>query len=262
MAWAGAVHLDPGQLTYYGTVSDIPLHSSIAIGLILVTEGVAELTDEAGHTVELRPGGPNAAVLPPGESHAKPMRPDGAPDDTRAVLAVLDPERPEGQRLMARIGSDRHRPQAWVDAAAPATKLVRPPAPDDPAGAALVAEVVRELAASEAGPAPSVHPAVRRAAELIPARLAAGVELQDLAAEVGLSASRLGHLFAVELGLPYRAYVRWSRLQKVVQVLREGATLTAAAHAAGFTDSAHMNRVCRSVFGVNPSQLISNLTWV
>jgi AraC-like DNA-binding protein len=175
---------------------------------------------------------------------------------------VLDPERPEGQRLMARVGTGRHRPQAWVVAAAPATKLVRTPAPDDPAGAALVAEVVRELAASETGPAPSVHPAVRRAAELIPARLATGVELQDLAAEVGLSASRLGHLFAVELGLPYRAYVRWSRLQQVVQVLREGATLTAAAHAAGFTDSAHMNRVCRSVFGVNPSQLVSNLTWV
>jgi AraC-like DNA-binding protein len=262
MAWAGAVHLDPGQLTYYGTVNDIPLHSSIAIGLILVTEGVAELTDDAGHSVRLRPDGPNAAVLPPGESHAKPMPAADSADHTRAVLAVLDPERPEGQRLMARIGTDRHRPRAWVEAAATATKLVRAPAPDDPAGAALVAEVVRELAASDQGPAPRVHPAVRRAAELIPARLAAGVELQALATEVGLSASRLGHLFAVELGLPYRAYVRWAQLQKVVAVLCEGATLTAAAHAAGFTDSAHMNRVCRNMFGVNPSRLISNLSWV
>ena|GEM_PF-858407 len=262
MAWAGSVHLDPGQLTYYGTVSDIPMHSSIAVGLVLLVDGVAELRAENGRSVLLRPDGPTAAVLPPGQPHAKPVRPEEAPDGTRAVLAILDPDGPDGRHLMARFGADRDDPQAWTEAAQPAAKLVREPAPDDPAGARLVTEVVRELAASDPRPPRAVHPAVRRATELIPTRLASGVELQELAAEVGLSASRLGHLFAVELGLPFRAYLRWAQLQKVVSVLRDGATLTEAAHAAGYTDSAHMNRVCRSVFGINPSRLIRDLTWV
>jgi transcriptional regulator GlxA family with amidase domain len=42
-------------------------------------------------------------------------------------------------------------------------------------------------------------------------------------------------------------------------VLFAGGTLTDAAHAAGFADSAHMNRVCHEMFGLAPSEAVRRL---
>ncbi|WP_203655589.1 helix-turn-helix domain-containing protein [Actinocatenispora rupis] len=254
--------MNPGRMVYHGTLGDIPMHSSIAIGIVLVVAGEVELRGAADEAVRLSPDGPNAAILPAGVPHAKPVLPSEATTPARLVMAIVDPDSPAGRVLAARLGADHERPADWIRAAKPCQDVVRAPEPDDPAGVRVVDAVIAALASEPTAPAPPLHPGLRRAAELIPARLSSGVELRDLAAEVGLSASRLGHLFAVQLGLPYRAYVRWARLQKVVEVLRDGGTLTSAAHAAGFTDSAHMNRICRSVFGVNPSTLIQYLVWV
>lgn len=254
--------MNPGRMVYCGTLGDIPMHSSIAIGILLVFDGEVELRGEAGPPVRLCRSGPNAAIMPSGVAHAKPVLPSDSDRPARMVMAIVDPDSPYGRVFAARLGPDHAAPASWVAAAAPCHPAVREPDADDPAGVRVVDAALAVLASEPTPPMPALHPALRKAAELIPARLSAGVELRDLAAEVGLSASRLGHLFAVQLGLPYRAYVRWARLQKVVEVLRDGGTLTSAAHAAGFTDSAHMNRMCRSVFGINPSELIRNLTWV
>jgi AraC-like DNA-binding protein len=75
----------------------------------------------------------------------------------------------------------------------------------------------------------------------------------DLAHSVGLSEGRLIHLFTQEMGLPIRRYVLWLRLRAVVFALAEGASMTEAAHAAGFADSAHMSRTFREMFGLPPS---------
>jgi AraC-like DNA-binding protein len=87
------------------------------------------------------------------------------------------------------------------------------------------------------------------------------VHLGQVAAAVGISASRLGHLFSDELGLPFRAYVRWARLQRAIDHARQGSTLTDAAHAAGFADSAHLTRVCHEMFGLAPSLLARAVHW-
>jgi AraC-like DNA-binding protein len=75
----------------------------------------------------------------------------------------------------------------------------------------------------------------------------------ELARSVGLSEGRLIHLFTQEMGLPIRRYVLWLRLREVVFALAESASMTQAAHAAGFADSAHMSRTFREMFGLPPS---------
>lgn len=263
MAWDGTVALQPGQMSYFGTCGTIPLHSSIAIGLLVVVSGQVDLYDGDGGSARMRPGGPTVVVMPPGMSHAAAPGDDADPPEV--VLAILDPDGPGGRVLGARLAAVPDTvvgPRRWVAAAEPCAGTSYRPEPDDPAGARLIDSLVARMVDSDPGPHRPIHPALRRAIDLIPGRLSGGVELRKLAAEVGLSPSRLGHLFAVELGLPYRAYVRWARLQKVIDVLRSGGTLTDAAHAAGFTDSAHLNRTSRAIFGTNPSDMVRNMRWV
>lgn len=272
---AGTVHLKPGRLVYYGTFSEVPFHSSIAVGIVAVIAGRIELYDGTGPRATLcatgtaapdvAAGNTAAAVLPPGPPHGLRACPADPPQPTEVLVAILEPDSPAGRTLTGRLeraGGHDAGPDAWIAAARACAPLVRRPDPDhDPAGSELLDELLRALADGEPAAPRTIHPALRRALDLIPGRLGHGVRLSGLAADVGLSPSRLGHLFTVELGLPYRAYVRWARLQKVVDALRAGATLTGAAHAAGFTDSAHMNRVCWQMFGLNPSEFVRDLRW-
>jgi len=79
--------------------------------------------------------------------------------------------------------------------------------------------------------------------------------LSLLARVAGLSASRFQHLFRREFGVAVRPYIRWLRLQRAACDLIAGAGVAQAAHAAGFSDSAHMSRTFRSTLGVSPSDI-------
>jgi AraC-like DNA-binding protein len=81
------------------------------------------------------------------------------------------------------------------------------------------------------------------------------VTLAAAAAHVGLSNGRARHLFVAETGLPFRVYLLWLRLTKAVQAYATGETLTGAAHAAGFSDSAHLSRTFRRMFGIPADSL-------
>ncbi|MGV9616652.1 helix-turn-helix transcriptional regulator [Nocardia xishanensis] len=105
------------------------------------------------------------------------------------------------------------------------------------------------------------HPAVAEVLRLLPERISAGpVRLAELARAVHLSESRLAHVFSAELGLPFRPYLRWLRMQRAAELLAAGHSLTEVAHQAGFADSAHLTRVCRSMFGAPPSDF-NDLNW-
>lgn len=79
--------------------------------------------------------------------------------------------------------------------------------------------------------------------------------LDDAAGVAGLSASRLSHLFVEQTGLSFKTYRLWIRLTRAVGLMTEGLTLTAAAHEAGFSDSAHFSRTFRRMFGIAPASL-------
>ena len=88
-----------------------------------------------------------------------------------------------------------------------------------------------------------------------PGRLFAGAELAD---GVGLSESRMQHLFKAHFGIPIRRYVLWMRLRHVVELAVAGTSLTDAAHASGFSDLAHFTRTFRAMFGIKPSALLNS----
>lgn len=78
------------------------------------------------------------------------------------------------------------------------------------------------------------------------------------AAGVYLSESRLRHLFVEQTGLAYKTYLVWLRLVRAVQHYAAGSSLTEAAHAAGFADSAHFSRQFRRTFG-SPASTLTRL---
>jgi AraC-like DNA-binding protein len=81
----------------------------------------------------------------------------------------------------------------------------------------------------------------------------ADASLAQLAAAAQLSPSRFQHVFTAEVGVPFRRYRLWQRLRTAIKEASLGATLTDAAHAAGFADQAHFSRTFRSAFGAPPS---------
>lgn len=81
------------------------------------------------------------------------------------------------------------------------------------------------------------------------------LELEMLARAVHLSPSRLRHLFKAHTGTSIKRYRRWVRLLKALELIGRGASVLEAAHAAGFSDSAHLSRTCRRTFGRSPGQL-------
>jgi AraC-like DNA-binding protein len=81
--------------------------------------------------------------------------------------------------------------------------------------------------------------------------------LQDAAALACLSPSRFRARFDAELGLPFRRYRLWRRMAAVMRSVASGCSLTQAAHAAGFSSSAHLSATFKRMFGLTASDLLS-----
>lgn len=96
---------------------------------------------------------------------------------------------------------------------------------------------------------------VRRMAAWAVGRLDTPLTLADAAAHVGLSTGRARHLFVEETGLPFRTYVLWRRLMRAAELFSAGSSLTNAAQEAGFSDSSHLSRTFRRMFGITADSL-------
>lgn len=108
--------------------------------------------------------------------------------------------------------------------------------------------VVEQLVPDTQGRLPDAR--VQRIIDYAAAHLDEPLSLETASEGIHLSPSRLRHLFVEQTGLAFRTYVLWLRLVKAVQVYSEGSSLTEAAHAAGFSDSAHFSRIFRRTFGL------------
>ena len=103
-----------------------------------------------------------------------------------------------------------------------------------------------------------IHPGVRRV--LIHLReqqaVLGDLSLKTLAGIAALSPSRLMHAFTESVGVPVRPYILWLRLQRAASELTVGASVTSAAHRAGFSDAAHLTRTFRRMLGLRPSDCV------
>lgn len=107
---------------------------------------------------------------------------------------------------------------------------------------------------------PLSDPRIVRVVEIIRERIAQNVCVEELANEVNLSVSRLVELFRQQVGVPIRRYRQWHRLFVTFAAVNRGETLTDAAIAAGFTDSAHFSHTFRMTLGMTPSDILSMLS--
>ncbi|MFI7676343.1 helix-turn-helix transcriptional regulator [Actinophytocola sp. NPDC049390] len=247
--WRGTVALRPGRLIYAGQVGVAHRHRHAAVQLVLAPGEPVRLRDESGTEWHAR-----VAVIPSGSEHEMVGGSTG-------LLAWIETDGLLGQALTARVrrtGLPIDSVAAWAAAAQP---LLDNGLPADSTPSGVIHQVLGTLADADTPDQVPLHPALGQAVAVLPTMLDHSVHLGQLAAVVGISASRLGHLFSDELGLPFRAYVRWTRLQRAIDHARHGSTLTDAAHAAGFADSAHLTRVCHEMFGLAPSLLARTVHW-
>ncbi|RFA30993.1 hypothetical protein CAI21_03190 [Alkalilimnicola ehrlichii] len=77
--------------------------------------------------------------------------------------------------------------------------------------------------------------------------------LAQLAAELGVSYFWASHMMAKVFGMSLRDYKAWRKQQRVFDLLHSQRSITDIAHAAGFTDSAHLSRTYQRWFGQPPS---------
>ena len=96
---------------------------------------------------------------------------------------------------------------------------------------------------------------ILRAISYIKSHLDSQLTLDEVAGEAYLSPSRFRHLFVEETGMALRPYILWRRFVRVWELMTAGASLSTAAHGAGFADAAHLSRTSRRMFGFPPSAL-------
>ncbi len=115
----------------------------------------------------------------------------------------------------------------------------------------IVASVIAELA--PVPKRPRIDRRIREAIELLRTRLDDPPSQAELATQVGMSASWFGHQFSRHVGVPMRRYLLWLRLRAALVSALKGASMTHAAHDAGFADAAHFSRTCHKMFGLAPT---------
>ena len=255
VSWSGSVHAEPGRLVFAGLIGQAHAHAHAAAQLMIITSGAVRLTDRTGAQMAVD----TAALVPTGAEHT--VEPVGLPE---GLMVYIDASGAVGralQQLGETPGQSGSDVGSWVRAGSAVAALRAEIATREPAEAAdlAITELVGDV--RRPGARMAIHPAVRHAVELLPSLISEPVALADVARRVHLSASRLGRLFNDQLGLSFPAYVRWTRLMCAMDRVGAGANMTQAAHAAGFTDSAHANRVCHEMFGLAPSALVGNLLW-
>ncbi|HSH41538.1 MAG TPA: AraC family transcriptional regulator [Arenicellales bacterium] len=98
--------------------------------------------------------------------------------------------------------------------------------------------------------------AARRIRELIDARLAEPLSLEQLAAEVHLSPYHFARLFRATFGEPPYRFVLARRMERARNLLREtDDKIVAIALSCGFSDHSQFARAFRRHYGVSPSEI-------
>lgn len=237
--------LDGGAL-YIGRGITTGVHRHHATELVMSIEHPFRLEAPPDAAVDGR-----FALVPPNVPH----RFVGAPGDVH-VFVYLDPLHQWARQLAAAFPAGPtvrdltpHYPTALVP------PLLAWLGGGGAAAEAVVAGLVRHVV-PEAAPLAPLDARIAGSLVFVQNRLPHPLPLPAVAAHVHLSAGRYAHLFTQQVGVPFRRYVRWSRLQATVRAVLQGHSLTQACYDGGFTDLPHFTRTFRAMFGVAPSEVI------
>jgi AraC-like DNA-binding protein len=236
-----------GCLLIGRTGGAIPVHAHYAIQIAFgPVPGIRFRSDEREAWTAYA-----GAMIPSRQPHAM----DATHVHASAVLLV-EPETREGRALAERYlrGGIAAVPDAALADAAPALFAAWTEQRSTGAVAEAARHVVRVLAGGVAPSIPSDE-RVLRAMTYVRTHLDGPLTLDAVADVACLSPSRFRHLFVEQTGMGLRPYVLWRRFLRVWELLSAGTSLSAAAHAAGFADAAHLTRTSRATFGFPPSAI-------
>ncbi|WP_239476575.1 helix-turn-helix domain-containing protein [Nocardia arizonensis] len=232
--------LRPGILAFGGAIDETALHAHHAVQVLAARTPLTVMDASGTHHR-------GTLVIVPADA---PHRVDAGAAQGAALY--LDPETVAGAAADRRAHTD-----GWTGGAHARADL---------RGGTLAAQVdalVAHLRDDREIPrARPHHAAVAEALRMLPALVPdRTVRGADVARRVGLSPTRLSHLFAAQVGIPLRPYILWLRLRVAIARVRAGDDLAAAALAAGFDDGAHFTRTCRRTFGLFPAALDRTNDW-
>ncbi|MGW4366502.1 helix-turn-helix domain-containing protein [Nocardia takedensis] len=231
--------LRPGLLAFGGAIAETTLHAHHAVQILTASTPLTVMDASGVHHH-------GTLLIVPADA---PHRIDAGAADGAALY--LDPETVAGAAADRRAHTDGWTGRGRLPAAAQTRHTLTDRVET------IVADLRGDLPRSTARHS-AVTEALRMLPGLVPDRTVRGA---DVARRVGLSPTRLSHLFAAQVGLPLRPYILWLRLRLAVIRVRSGDDLAAAADAAGFDDSAHLTRTCRRTFGLFPTALDSDDHW-
>lgn len=227
--WRGVISVGPWWLLYIGVFGPTERHAHHAAQVIASDDDLRVRFDEEP------PLEGRALVIPPDHPHA--IETAGM-----ATMVFVDAESAAGRRLASRC-------------AGAVTQIEVASTPDGARASDVVESMLRAFDDPSPAPAP-LSPAIAAVVARLADDPAAGTAI-ELAAQAQLSPGRFSHRFAREVGIPLRSYRRWVRVLLAFEALNAGASLTEAAHRAGFTDSAHLCHTFRDSFGIAPSDLLA-----
>jgi len=233
--------------TFYLSHFDEPLQLSQAAGMLVIAlDGPFRLRNEAGES-HCR-----AALAPAGSMF------EADSCGSRMAMCFLDVFGADWRRLQPRFA--RHLGALALDFDEQALWIERfSSLRGEAAEPEQVWQWLEQLINPQALPweDPPCDPRIMHAVRLIKRDIARNPSIESLARQVALSVPRLTQLFRQSIGIPIRRYRQWHRLFVTTVGVARGMSLTDAAMAAGFTDSAHFNHTFRAILGMTPSSVLA-----
>ncbi|QPF75313.1 helix-turn-helix transcriptional regulator [Roseateles sp. DAIF2] len=233
--WHGTLTLGTDWALWEGTIGDTSVHRHFAAQAVL-----AQRPDDGPSTLAIAAA--NGEVLHAPALLIEPLQPHRllhSASSGPARVVFIEPRRRPAASLPAEI-------RAALSAAMGSARMLPPTSTGF--WSAWQADAGPDVPAEEDAWEATVRAAID---ELAPQ---GAVALAEIARRVYLSPERLRHVFADRIGMNFRRFVLWRRLLLAGPWLQRGASITEAAHGAGFADAAHFARTLRSTFGLNASR--------
>lgn len=242
------LYLWPHRALYLGLSPDNELHRHHAAQLCVSLD--APLT--VWQANEKAPSAMTGVLIPPDLPH----RIDAG--SSRILALYLEPESEECVRLLAPLQKDSSVELVSISPEHESIDALRHLADVGAAAGLAWNTCMQALGLGSSPPRPAERDArVDAVIGIIRSQLGRNVSVDELAGKVNLSQSRLIHLFSRDVGIPIRRFAVWWRMREAINRVSGGASLTEAAHAAGFSDAAHMSNTFRQMFGFAPSSLFT-----
>jgi len=246
--WSGVPHwyLWEGGFLLLGRAQGlVPPHSHHAIQIVVAIDGKLAI---CGQHEQWR------------EGHGLIVRADVVHSfDAQGALGAMlfvDPESSEGAWLGTSVSEDITIVSgARLDSCISAIRTFAERPFESMEISALIHHCVRALSPG-APPTRRMDPRVTSVLNSIRASDELRISLESAAEMAFLSPSRFAHLFKQQMGLPFRRYMLWRKMTRAMVGIGSDRTISDAAHAADFSDAAHLTRTFHQMFGLAPSMLM------